>query len=337
MILPNLYSTLKRNSAFFVILFGAFFLSGCQKLPFLQKNQTGGLQVNLDGVTASVFLNGEFANKTPYIDKNLKVGTYTVKIEPEESQLSPYETSVTIYSGTLAVINWTAGASPEESGGVIFEMEPLNRKNSALSITSIPDSTIVSVDNESKGFTPALVEDISTGDHEVKISLPSYKTQDHRINIVEGMKMHMMVKLAKVKTATESAMLDTLEASDEASTSAKATASAKPKASATPKSSPKASVTPKASSTPKPTTSASSTSSATVAKPYVKISETPTGFLRVRAVAGSSGTEVAQVKPGEMFPFSQTSKDSSNQDWHEIEYQTGKKGWVSGQYSEVVK
>lgn len=308
----------KKKLILFVLLgISSVVLTGCQKLPFLQKNQTGGLQINTENGPASVFLNGEYANKTPYIDKNLKVGTYAVKIEPDDKSLSPYETSINIYPDTLAVVNWTPAVSIEESGGVIFEMEPLSRKSSALSITSIPDSTIVNIDDEPKGFSPVLVEEISAGDHNVKISLPSYITQEHSVSIVEGMKMHMMVKLAKIKNASESAGL--LEASDEAT----ATESAQATSSAT--------SSPKASSSPRPTT-ASSTSSATIAKPYVRILETPTNFLRVRDEASSNGAEVAQVKPGETFKFFQTSNG-----WHEIEYQTGKKGWVSGQYAEVVK
>ncbi len=327
------YYNRKRITQIVLLLFVSLVLAGCQKIPFLQKNQAGGLQINTEGSTASVFLNGEFANKTPYVDKNLKVGTYAVKLEPDDKSMSAYETSITIYPNTLAVMNWTIASSLEESGGVVFEMEPLNGKNSALSLTSIPDSTIVNIDNESKGFTPVLMEEITPGDHEVKISLPSYKTQDHNINIVEGMKMHMMVKLGKIKNATDSATLGMLEASEEASASksAQATSSAKPKASATPKSS----ATPKASATAKPASTLAATSSASTtppAKPYVKILDTPTNFLRVRAEAKSDASEVAQVKPGQMFSFFQTTEG-----WHQIEYATGKKGWVSGQYSEVVK
>lgn len=299
-----------RNYLFFFtsLIIGSLGLAGCQKIPFLQQNKTGGLQIHTESVTASVFLNGEFVNKTPYIDQNLKTGTYSVKIEPEDTNLVSYETSITVYPDTLAVVNWTPGSSVEESGGVIFELEPLSRNNSALSVTSIPDSTIVNIDGESKGFAPVLVEDISAGDHDIKISLPSYTAQEHSLNIVEGMKMHLLVKLAKVKTATESALL--LEASDEAESTESA----------------------ESSSSAKPTSSPTPVAATTTEKPYVEILDTPTGWLRVRAEASVDSDEVAKVDVGATFSYL-----DSEDGWYQIKYAEGETGWISGEYAELVE
>lgn len=64
----------------------------------------------------------------------------------------------------------------------------------------------------------------------------------------------------------------------------------------------------------------------------VKILNTPTGFLRVRMSPSSAASEEAQVKPGSNYPYVGESKDKS---WIEIEYRTGKDGWVSAQYTQV--
>lgn len=61
----------------------------------------------------------------------------------------------------------------------------------------------------------------------------------------------------------------------------------------------------------------------------VVITDTETGFLRVRSGPGKSATESAQVKPGDKFPFIEE-KDG----WTKILLNDGKEGWVSSRYTE---
>ena len=75
---------------------------------------------------------------------------------------------------------------------------------------------------------------------------------------------------------------------------------------------------------------------APVTKTYVEILSTPTGFLRVRTAPGTKGEEIAQVTPGDKYPF--IDEDVST-GWVEIQYEApaaglpnGIVGWVSGQY-----
>jgi hypothetical protein len=71
----------------------------------------------------------------------------------------------------------------------------------------------------------------------------------------------------------------------------------------------------------------------------VKILDTPTGYLRVRSAPGTGGREIAQVKPGDSFPFIDTDVATG---WIEIQYEASKSGlpsgitgWVSGQYATI--
>lgn len=79
-------------------------------------------------------------------------------------------------------------------------------------------------------------------------------------------------------------------------------------------------------------TSSSNTKASEVAKPYVLIKDTPTGFLRVRVAPSLSATEAAQVKPGEKYPFVDTKEG-----WFQISYEKDKNGWVSNSYAEKVE
>lgn len=58
---------------------------------------------------------------------------------------------------------------------------------------------------------------------------------------------------------------------------------------------------------------------------------TPTGFLRVRSEPSVSATEIAQIKPGEKYPYTVTSDDGK---WYRIELED-QPGWVSNQYASI--
>lgn len=67
-------------------------------------------------------------------------------------------------------------------------------------------------------------------------------------------------------------------------------------------------------------------------KERVRILETPTGWLRVRAEPTINAIETAKVKPGEEYTLIEEVKD-----WLKIEHQEGKEGWISSQYAQKVE
>lgn len=74
-------------------------------------------------------------------------------------------------------------------------------------------------------------------------------------------------------------------------------------------------------------------------KTFIEILTTPTGFLRVRTEPGSAGEEIAQVKPGDKFPYLGTDSATG---WYKILYEepkaglpNGITGWVSNQFSKI--
>lgn len=63
-------------------------------------------------------------------------------------------------------------------------------------------------------------------------------------------------------------------------------------------------------------------------KPTVLILETPTGFLRVRDTASLGGSEIAQIKPSEVYDLVEEQTG-----WYEIKLKNGINGWISSQYA----
>lgn len=81
--------------------------------------------------------------------------------------------------------------------------------------------------------------------------------------------------------------------------------------------------------TPTPEESKQATESAKTGKTYVVIKDTPTGWLRVREEPTVAASEAARVNPQTKFELLEE-KDN----WYKIEYETGKTGWISAEYTE---
>jgi uncharacterized protein YgiM (DUF1202 family) len=318
---------LYRPLVIICLLAVSILLGGCS---ILSRKTKAGLQVITNDISSSVFLDGQYLDKTPYIGKELKPGTYSLRIEPDDSSLTPHETSVTLRKGLLTVVTWKPGTRPETSGGVIYEMEPLsNKKRSELSLISLPDGVIVTVDNQGKEFTPLLIEDIEPGQHEFEVSLPSYETQKHNINVIEGHRMNITVKLAKAETA-EPTTTQPAETDQTASQSAEvlgATASASLPAADAPPSSP----APATSSAQSPTGSTPSTG-ATVTIEKTNYFVSGKEVLRVRASASSDGAELGFAEVGSTHPYLQETTDG----WYKINFD-GKTGWVSATFAKLTQ
>jgi len=78
-----------------------------------------------------------------------------------------------------------------------------------------------------------------------------------------------------------------------------------------------------------------------VAKTYILIGNTPTGFLRMRTEPATKGDEIAELKPGSKYLFLE---EDSASGWYKIQYQeiapglpNGIVGWVSSKYSSIIK
>lgn len=308
-----------------IVLFSSLWLSGCS---LLDKSKAG-LQVITNDVPSSVYLDGKYLDKTQYINKELKPGEYTLEIRPDNPALVPHSMKVSLKKGILTVVTWKPGNRPETSGGVIYEMEKLRDRNkSELSITTIPDGAIIHVDGEARGFAPVLIEQISPGEHEYTVELPSYETQKNTINVLKGFRMNISVKMGKQEFGLVEPTFDPVDATNSA-TLATPSASAQPSGSPAPRTSP--SPSPRSSVKPSPSPVS------TLPRPKVKILKT--GFmqngeevLRVRASAGPGGAEVGFAPVGSEYTY--TGKTQNG--WHEIQF-NGELGWVSGQYAQLLE
>jgi len=304
---------MKRTINIFLLFIFSVFLSGCTLFPGRKKS---ALSVSTTP-KATIFLDGEHLGSTPYYNEKLKSGEYVLKIVPESSgqALNPWEGRITLSPGILTVVNRELGLTQDVSSGEILSFEPLADKNAtSISVVTTPDGAVVNLDGEPKGFAPLSIDSVSEGDHILVISSPGFQEKTIKAKIVKGNKLIASVQLARelIDTTSEASDEDEDEDEDEEETEETDETTATPEPSSSPDSSPEAT-----SSVDDPE------------RPYVEINSPDVGWVRVRDAAGTHGEELTKVDHGEKFPLNDT--DSG---WYQIEYNTGKYGWISGKYAE---
>jgi hypothetical protein len=324
-------------------------LSGCN---FLQKPKHSGIQVITNNVPSAVFLNDQHINNTPLHEKTIAPGQYTLKLVPENPELAPYETTVTLREGLLTVVTWKPAERPELSGGVIYEMEPLdNRTRSEVSFVTIPDGAIISFQSRERTFSPIILTDVAVGQHEFELTLPSYETQKHTINVIPGFRMVIRAKLAKNAPTGDAAGTSELDGAEEegggtATSAASASQSAVASGSARALSAgggeqlpivpaPQSASASAQASNIDVTSDKVATSSATATK--IRVGKT--GFflngaeaLRVRDAAGATGKELGFLTVGETAPYLKETKSG----WHKISFKR-EVGWVSSDFTQLLE
>jgi hypothetical protein len=286
-----------------ILLVSTLFLSGC---TFLDKRNVAGLQVITNNTPSSLFLDGQYLDKTPFIDKEIKPGKYTLRIEPDDQTLTPHETQISLKLATLTVVTWKPGVRPETSGGIIYEMEEIKSNQGELSFITIPDNAIIRFDQGSQQFSPLALKSIEPGHHQFEISLPSYEKQQHTINVIKGYRINVTAKLAKIAEPEEEKRLQAA-----APTPTPATTQTPPELNLAP--------------------IINSTQSGQL------ISINPTGFyqdgkevLKVRDQASPSATIIGYAQVGKTYPYLETLAG-----WHKIQLDN-KIGWVSGKFSKLL-
>lgn len=251
--------------------------------------------------SSRVFLGGEDVGSTPYDNKALAPGTYTIRLVPEDSSLGfpPHETTLILGKGDAAVINHNFAGSGPDSSGYTLELKKDVSDKALISIVTDPDTANVTLDSVPQGYSPLSKIETTPGNHSLLLSSPGYKSLEISVNTVTG---HNLI--VKAKLAVDLIILDSApQATDSASIA--------PAASASPSASP----------------------IVEVSRPYVLIGETGTGWLRVRQDPTASGEELGTTDVGTKLPYLGESTDDG---WHKVEFM-GDTGWVSGRYTTVVK
>lgn len=193
---------------------------------FDKQNEYGKMKI-ISSPTASVFLNSTFIGKTPFEDK-YKVGEYLLKLIPEStaSDTASWNGKINIYKNALTYVNRELGSSDIASAGEIFTTvkmtkKPANSESGEIYVETEPQGAIVTLDSDEKGVAPAVMENVTRGDHELSVFMPGFFRRTQKVNVDPGFRVNAHFKLAidqsssfakesvdKTKTASTSATVD---------------------------------------------------------------------------------------------------------------------------------
>lgn len=168
-----------------------------------QQNVYGVLEV-ISSPSATVFLNNVATGKTdPPFDQKMKVGEYMLKLIPEgtATETASWNGKIQIYKNAKTYVNRELGSSDITSSGEIFTTAKMDKPPKAggygeIFIESEPQGAIITLDNDEKGVSPAILSDVLGGDHEVSVYMPGFFRRTQKINIDPGFRVNAAFKLA---------------------------------------------------------------------------------------------------------------------------------------------
>jgi len=321
---------MKKNILIAIVIVLSVLLVGLiLKLKVFSGTSFAALRVNSEP-QATVFIDGTQVGITPFFDDKIKSGEHTVKLVPgsAEIEMGVLEKKVSLVSTAMTIIDYTFKEKQSETFGQILFFEKIaSRDKAALSVVSIPDQAVVKVNNDPKGFTPILLDNLDPGSYQIFVSSPGYEEKSlPSVNLIAGYKIKVEVKLAQkmegIEESTSSG--ESLGVGDSFPEEITPTPSQATK-NTTPTPTEKiAKLTP----TPIP----ESDSSDTVEKPYVLVKQNDIGFLRVRSTSSTSGEELGKAEIGDKLPYLGAQENG----WYKVSFKN-EEGWVSGTYVELVK
>ncbi len=273
-----------------------------------QKATPGNIQI-VSVPETSVFINAQAVGRTPF-NQPYPPGQYTVKLIPlsndstSETATVTWEGKVEVRSRQYTYIRRELANTEIESAGEVVTIRasdlPVASGTGDIEIQTDPPGAVVSLDGEDVGVSPHVIRGAAAGAHEISLYLPKLKRRTIQLNVESG----GYTTILKTNLGLDVDFDRKFELSKLLEASGSARLPDIPK------------LSPTATPTPVPKT--------------ISILETPTGFLRVRDDGSLAGKEIAQVKPGESYPYLEE-KGS----WIKIKLTEGE-GWVSSEYAKKV-
>lgn len=230
------------------------------------------IQVAQTNVSAAVYIDGKQVSSVTQYEEYRKPGEVTLKLVPSSSgkPMAIWESRITLAEGVTTIVRHDFGETNNLSSGEVLSFEKTGSKRAELAVVSVPDTSEVKFDSQTRGFTPLPIANAtSTDEHTLTISHPGYITREIAgLRTVPGYKLTAVVYLAQ-DPQYQVQVLGEQQAGD--------------------------------SDIPAPIEEPKVS--------QVEVQDTGTGFLRVRAEASKTSAEIAQVTPGKKYILIEESKD----------------------------
>jgi hypothetical protein len=164
---------------------------------FFVRNTKGAVFIDAN-LKSEIFIDGESVGYTPY-DGVRQAGEVTVKLVPDsfDKPLVPFETRVTLVSGVKTIVRRTFGVEEQLSSSEIISFERRPNERGSISVVSLPDSVEVFVDGARFDTTPAKIDGISAGNHNLSLKATGFKETTFPVQVTPGYGITIVAHLAK--------------------------------------------------------------------------------------------------------------------------------------------
>lgn len=286
---------MKKKIGIVLLLTLGFVLFILIRFLFLSNRDTWGELRVVASPTSSVFINNVAIGKVPYRDK-YKAGEYLLKLIPEDSasQTASWQKKIDVRKGTLTYVTAELGSSDLSTAADVLDVSKMDKL--------LSDKGEINIGTEPSGAIIYL-------DNDEKGIAPSLLTDvlkgDHEISIFMPGFFRRTKKInivpgyrvnTFVKLAVDPAQSEAYKAAGNQNVASGSASSA--------------------------------SSTGATGKQKIIVFGTPEGTLNVRADASVDATKSATVKEGDIFDVL-----DSKSNWYKIEYEKGKQGWISGEYT----
>jgi len=213
---------MKKKLIFFGFLILIFIIFIITKVFSLnQKNIYGRLTVT-SSPSASVFVDNMLLGETPLQEEKYRVGEYLIKLIPKgiATDTASWNGKINIEKNILTYVNIDLGNSDILTAGEIFTMKKSKipkRGYGEIFVETEPEGAIVYLDNDEKGVSSLVLENVPSGIHELSVFIPGFFKRTQKINLDDGYRLYAKFKLA----VDQSQKFITPKANQEATKSAK--------------------------------------------------------------------------------------------------------------------
>src|SRR3989344_8771213 len=132
-----------------------------------RQSSKGALQVSSDP-KSKVYLNNNLIGETPFcaceLPQMIQVGTYSIKLIPQDTNFNPYEEKIDINKSTLTVVDRSFSKSGN-FGSIVTLSKLSDKKDIEILVESSPQKANVFLDNNPVGTTALLLKNVGEGSH----------------------------------------------------------------------------------------------------------------------------------------------------------------------------
>lgn len=196
-----------------IVLFALGIVAAIYLLIDKKSSETPGiLIVNSDPSGARCYLNDEYRGITPFEEKDLKPGKYSLKVE-KKGYKQHYEEAVRIKPGEKIVLTVTleTEAQKNKTSPPIVKKTETKRDTTtgALLVESTPSGASIYLDGQYKGTTPYNIDNLSSGIYEIKIKKEDYDEYERQVQVNPGKLVEVSITLNKKVLSWQDAPADT--------------------------------------------------------------------------------------------------------------------------------